>query len=249
VDGECRWPDLPRHYAAALREAVAYILERFDVAGIVAAGTILRGSPDHTSDLDIYVINRQSFRQRIQKFFLGVPAEIFVNPVAVVREYFRREHDDGLPVTAHMLATGFVILSRDQVVAELRAEAAEWLAKPSQPAPARLIMQRYLAATLYEDACDIAGKDQETALLILNQAVVAMLHYWFRNNGHFLPRSKELLSRLEALDGELGLEARQFFLAPPAERWPLARKMAERTIGVYGFFEWESGRETVQGGN
>lgn len=245
MDEECRWPDLPERYASALRDAVGYILDRFDVVGIVASGTVLRGEPDLTSDLDIYVVNREPFRQRIQRFSRGVPTEIFVNPVSAIRGYFPEEHEDSRPITAHMLAAGFVILSRSRIVDELRAEAEQWLAKPCNPPHWRLVMERYFAATQYEDALDIAERDQPTALLILNQAVTAMIHYWYKSNGHFIPRSKQLLSRLVSLDEKLGLDAQRFFTAPLEERWSLARKIAYQTIGVYGFFEWESGRQNV----
>ena len=113
LETDCTWPDLPERYGAALREAVAYILDRYreDVLGIVASGTILRGTPDPTSDFDLYVIHGKPVRQRLQKFFRGVPAEIFVNPPASTRKNFCKEHGDGRPITAHMLATGTVILA------------------------------------------------------------------------------------------------------------------------------------------
>ena len=77
---QCQWPDLPEKYASALRSAVGFIAENLEPIGIIASGTILRGNPDPASDLDIYVIHRAAKRQRIQKFFAGVPAEIFINP-------------------------------------------------------------------------------------------------------------------------------------------------------------------------
>ncbi|MBN2392997.1 MAG: hypothetical protein JXR84_19865, partial [Anaerolineae bacterium] len=85
---QCRWPDLPAPYAEALREAVQFILERCpDTQGIVVSGTILRGNPAPSSALDIYVIRRELRRQRVQKFFDGVPAEIFINPEKKVPDY------------------------------------------------------------------------------------------------------------------------------------------------------------------
>lgn len=50
-----RWPDLSPEYAAALRGAITFVLERFDAVAIVAAGSIVRGLPDRSSGLDIYV--------------------------------------------------------------------------------------------------------------------------------------------------------------------------------------------------
>ena len=73
----------------------------------------------------------------------------------------------------------------------------------------------------------------------------SMLNFWYRNNGHFIPRSKELLSRLVSLDNQLAMDAQRFFTAPPDERWFLAEKIADRTIGVHGFFEWESEPEVM----
>ncbi len=70
--------------------------------GIIVAGTHISGNPDPTSDLDIYVIHAHPQRQRIQKRFKGVPAEIFVNPPAAIRRYFAEEVRR--PSTAHMLA-------------------------------------------------------------------------------------------------------------------------------------------------
>lgn len=44
TDEECRWPDLPERYSIALRDAVGFILDRFDVVGIVASGTVFAGN-------------------------------------------------------------------------------------------------------------------------------------------------------------------------------------------------------------
>lgn len=54
-----------------------------------------RGKPDASSDIDLYVINRKPFRQRLQRFFDGVPAEIFVNPEFKIPRYFAQEQRDG----------------------------------------------------------------------------------------------------------------------------------------------------------
>ena len=128
---QCRWPDLPARYAEALREAVRFILARCpDVQGIVVSGTILRGNPAPSSDLDIYVIRRELRRQRVQKFFNGVPAEIFINPEKKVPDYFAAEQRDACPITAHMLSTGFTILDCDGVIAGLQARARQLLQTP-----------------------------------------------------------------------------------------------------------------------
>src|SRR5438128_286942 len=130
ADAACRYPPLPEPYAGALRDAVAFVFSRFEPIGIVATGTIVRGNPSPSSDLDLYVIHRDPRRQRLQRRFRGVPAEIFVNPPERVEAYFAEERAEGRPLTAHMLATGFVVLRTDPVLDDLRARAAAQLADP-----------------------------------------------------------------------------------------------------------------------
>ena len=56
----CTWPDLQEPYDRALRQAVQFILTTItDVRGILVSGTIVRGNPSPSSDLDIYVIRQK----------------------------------------------------------------------------------------------------------------------------------------------------------------------------------------------
>jgi len=248
VLGQCHWPALAAPYDRALREAVRFILERFDdIVGIVVSGTILRGAPAPTSDLDIYVIRQKSQRQRLQRFFNGVPSEIFVNPAAQVLAYFVEERRDGRPITAHMLETGFVILERSPELAELRLKAREVLSLSPDLDAERLTMLRYMAALRYEDATDVSAAHPETATLILGLAVPAMLHYAFLKANRYIPRDKDLLERLTALNPDLASLARTFYgTALPEERLLLAAQIAEYTIETQGFFEWESKPEDLE---
>lgn len=238
---QCNWPELENKYDVALREAVAFILDNFNVSGIIASGTIIRGNPDPTSDLDIYVIHQAPFRQRIQKYFNGVPAEIFVNPPAMVEQYFVEERAARRPITAHMLSTGFVILDRDPIVAALRQRAGEVLADAPDSSAESLTMARYLVATLYEDALDVVKHDPATGQMLLSRAVTEMLHYGFVQADRYFPRPKELLAVFADIDSEAAQLAQAFFAAPALEtRLILAEQLADRILGVRGFFEWES---------
>lgn len=240
---ECSWPPLAPRYAAALRDAVAFVLAEVEVTGIVATGTIVRGAPHASSDLDLYVLHDAPVRRRVQRYFgEAVPAEIFINPPVAVRAYFAEEHASGRPITADMLATGHVVLARGPVLAELRDEAAEWLARPSYPSLASLVWARYAAATQLEDALDVADADPATATALLTGAVVAMLETWCRMRTGAFPRGKDLLDRVAALDPALSERARAVFTtAPLAERCAAAGAVADATIGARGFFEWDSG--------
>jgi hypothetical protein len=243
---QCVFPDLSDPYAQALHEAVAFILTRFAPIGIIASGTILRGSPDPASDLDLYVIHPQPYRQRIQKFFNSVPAEIFINPPQQIKRYFIEEQAEYYPITAHMLGTGFPILELDPLIAELRQLALQSLAEPPKASPESLLFMRYMAANWLEDAADLVRRDEATANLFLSQAVLESIRYHFIASGKYLPRSKELISAIELFDLELGGLLRQFYMVSDcAIRLGLAYQIADRSIQLHGFCEWESIPEEI----
>lgn len=244
----CRWPALTSPYGEALRQAVHCILQRVpDTIGIIVSGTIVRGTPSASSDLDIYVIRQKAIRQRLQYFFNGVPAEIFINPPAKVKAYITEERRAGRPITAHMLATGFIVLERDAIVAALRAEATEALSRPFVVPPQQLTSSRYMAAARFEDATDMVETDRDAARMILNLVVCDMLRYHFLRENQAIPRDKDLLKTLQSQAAPLAELARRFLNAASLdEALALAHSIADHTIETYGFFEWESEPETVE---
>src|SRR5499427_4611710 len=187
----CNFPALPDKYDRALREAVTFVLERFKPVGIIAAGTIVRGTPDATSDLDVWVIHLAPVRQRLQKFFNGVPAEIFVNPPWVIEKYFVQDQGEGRPISAHMMATGTIVLATDPVVEQLRQNAISLLRSSPTLTPQRLIQARYPAATKLEDAVDIVERNPAAAVMLASEAVRQMLHFAFLKAGRFIPCDKD----------------------------------------------------------
>ena len=239
---KCNWPQLPRRYSEALRATVGFIFDRFEPQAIVATGSVIRGVGDQTSDLDFYVIHNDPYKQRLQRWFEGVPVEIFVNPLPAIREYFVTEHQHGRPVTAHMIATGFVVFDA-QVLETLKAEASEWLAKRSTFTPPEEVSARYTAATLLEDAEDLVARDAALASALLGEAVLAILRYYLRARNGVIPRSKDLFIEVERADAEVSRLARRCFEAIPIQdRVCEARALADLCIGAHGFFEWESER-------
>ena len=236
---ECRWPALDDRYTAPLHKAVEYIIVRFDPHTIVASGSIIRGNPDATSDFDLYVIHDPGWRQRVQKYFDGVPAEIFVNPPHQIERYFNEEQDR--PMTAHMLATGFVILDRQGTADALQERARQIINRPLAFSADQQVFQRYMLANRFEDATDIAAHSPENADLILGHVVYDMLNFAFIAANRSAPRHKELLAHLETLDPELARLAYEYSrAASTAERLELAGQIADHTIGARGFFEWET---------
>ncbi len=238
------YSELPAPYTEALREAVAYILARYEVLGLFACGTIVAGTPDANSDLDLFVIHGKPQRQRVQKRFQGVATEIFVNPPETIRRYFAEEVTR--PSTAHMLANGRLLLDRHPITEELVAEAHSWLAAAPNLSVTQLTMRRYMAADAFENAQDIALADPANSSLILHQAVQAMLDYSFLAANRPLPRAKRTLAALVELDPTLGELARRYYdAAGHNERLTLADKIAAHTIQTRGFFEWETPLEEM----
>lgn len=242
----CHWPSLAPSYLMALQAAVEYILERVPVLGIIASGSIIRGNPGPTSDFDMYVIHAESQRQRLQRYFHGVPAEIFVNPPHTIRGYFADEHSEGRPCTAHMLVTGFPILVNDPIVTTLQEEARTWLQKAPTITEQKLLLLRYGIADQLDNAKDLLDSDPECAARILHQAVDQLVDYHFLSNSRFLPRLKESITRLAEIDPELGRLTRAYYQTNNVQtQAQLADTLARRILGVTEFFEWESELQTV----
>ena len=244
---QCQWPLIPKQYYRALYEAVIHLGQTFDeIAGILVSGTVVRGNPDPSSDLDLHLLHRHSWRQRLQKWFNEVAVEIFINPPKQIGKYFDEEHQNRRPVTAHMLATGFLMYDPDGEMARLKQEANKWLARQPALSNQDLTFMRYAAATQYEDAQDMMGKDPDTSRLLLAQAVLSMLRFGFAQAGHNEPRPKALLDAYQQVDEQAADLVRAFYQEEAlSEKFALAEQIADRTIDALDFFEWESGRENV----
>ena len=52
---ERTWPPLALPYAEALTDVVSFVFDEVDPIGVIATGTIVRGTPDASSDLDVFV--------------------------------------------------------------------------------------------------------------------------------------------------------------------------------------------------
>ncbi len=236
------WPSLPSRYDRALRLAVSYIQKRFKPTAIIASGTIIRGKPHANSDLDLYVIHRKPFMQRVQKRFNGVPAEIFVNTPATAIKHLMSQREMRRPITAHMISTGFVLLDNEPLLPKLTTKAKQILKKgPKKPDKLDIVHERYFSGSLYEDALDITQKDPATACMILSNAVKQMLLMAVMLAGRYEPRDKDLLQTIKEIDPKLAAWARSFYtVATLKTKIGLAESIADRTIKCRGFIEWES---------
>jgi len=229
----------------AIADVAAYVQATWAPLGVVVAGSIVRGEADPASDLDVFVVHDQPWRLREQRRFAGVPVELFVNPPAQVRRYFAREHADGRPCTAHMFATGEVLVAHP-VIDELIAEARDWLARTIATTTEQLTQQRYQAVDLIDDARDTLGRDPAAASLMLAAAVGRIVEHAFWRAGAPQPRRKQAVAALAALDPIAAALVRRWSASTGAEALAVVEELARHVLGVDTFFEWTSARDPVE---
>jgi hypothetical protein len=229
----------------AIAELEAYVRARWQPLGIVVSGSIVRGEAGPTSDLDVFVVHDEPWRVRDQRWFAGVPAELFVNPAARIRQYFASEHAEGRPASAHMFATGEVLGTPHPTVEELVREASAWLARPLAFTDAQLAAQRYGAIDLLDDARDVIADDPTAAHVLLGSAVSIILGYAFLARGMFRPRRKRAVSALAALDPVAGQLVQRWAAQSGPEGLATVESLARHVLGVDRFFEWTSDRDPM----
>jgi hypothetical protein len=230
-------------YQLALDQALQWIMANFKPAGIVVTGSIIRGNPHQHSDLDIYVIHREPFRQRVQKFFNEVPCEFFINNFAHIQRYFEQEYRANRPIAAHMLATGQVMMGADDVeLIELLAAAKSYMNRSPGLTESHRTVQHYLIACLFENASDLAETDPVTGAYFLHKMVFDVIDLAFLDLGIPHPRPKELLAQLALHAPTIGRLIAMFYQARGfGTQYEIARQLLEAIGGQPAFFEWDSG--------
>jgi hypothetical protein len=227
----------------AIIELEAYVRATYQPLGVLVSGSIVRGEAGPTSDFDVFVVHEQPWRLREQRWFAGVPSELFVNPAARIRQYFASEHAEGKPSAMHMFATGEVLGPAHPVLDELVREAHAWMARPLEISPAQLIPWRYGAVDVLDDARDVIASDPAAAHALLAEAVSNIIRYAFLARGKFRPRRKRAIAALSELDPVAGQLVRQWATQSGPDELATVAALARQVLGVDGFFAWASDPE------
>jgi hypothetical protein len=231
---------LPSRYRNAISEAIAVIETRFNPLGIVVTGTIIRGHPHATSDLDIVVIHRETWRQRIQIWCGDVPAEIFVNSAPWIERAFQTDTETARPVMIGMLSTGVIIKDTDNVLVDLVIRARELFDAGPQASELLTTPWRYGIASLLEDAGDIRNEDMALSSAMVTEALLDAIRYSFVTSGIWIPREKALLRTFYEERPDLAQATRAALGSDLNLRFDLSKMCIESLIGTSGFFPWES---------
>lgn len=225
----------------ALQQALDWLPSIAKPIGIVITGSIVRGNPGPSSDLDIVVLHAQPWRRRVQRWFNGTPAELFFNSEDWLSHCVREEAAQGRPVMAHMLATGWLWMDTDGRLEALIGLSLDVLRQGPNLSPDALLRDRYAAACLVEDALDFDGVDSPDGRRLMALAVEALVQHAYLSRNQFLPRPKERLSKLAVGEPRLAGLLAHALCAPMVEAASALRLASEQVLGTVGFFEWDSG--------
>lgn len=238
--------DLPlqEQHRDALKQAVEWLPSIAQPVGIVASGSIVRGNPGPSSDLDLVILHDQPWRRRVQRWFNGTPVELFFNTEAWLRHCIHGEATEGRPVMAHMLATGALLLDVDGRLDALKRLSQDLLQRGPGLSPAALLRDRYAAATQVEDALDFGNENTPDAIQARALAVHALVRHAYLKNGQFLPRPKERLRMLAEAEPALAGLLASTLGQSPAEATVSLRAASHQILDAAGFFEWDSGADT-----
>lgn len=174
---QLHYPALAAPFDSALQAAVADVLAQYDPVGIIAAGSVIHAASvvraaTSTSMSSIW----RAFANGCSDGTQECRARS-CQPADQVRRYFEDEHFHGRPITAHLLATGTVLLDQDPIVQNLRNEAAKWLATAPTPGDERLRWLRYLLVDQADNVRDVAAVNPALARLLLGEMLPQLATY------------------------------------------------------------------------
>ncbi|MFB3050119.1 MAG: hypothetical protein ACE1Z9_08215, partial [Acidimicrobiia bacterium] len=157
-------PHLESPFDRALADALDYVFDiHDDVVSINLAGNVFRGKADPRSNLDLYVIIGGELRHRDQRFFAGVPVEMFFNNEERSRGYFAQDQREGRARAVRLMAFGHVIYDPDRVFARLRTDALDVMERGPAVPEETVTFRRYGAVDQMDSALDVADRDPAMA--------------------------------------------------------------------------------------
>ncbi len=233
---------MEERYTKCINEALAWIQANHAPQAIFVCGSIMRGAGNANSDFDIYVIHHKDFRQRIQKYFNGVPCEIFLNSVKHTHNSFEIELENNRPCTAHMLATGLLYFDDKSVDTQaLVAMAQKYVSLSLGLTAQQITSAKYSIALTFEDATDVLDVDALTVQMLLHKVVAEVIPYLFALHKTPLPGLKHRIANLADIDAQAADLIGQFYAANTANKqYELTGLLLEHLDISKTFFEWTS---------
>lgn len=188
-------------YERALAVVSERLKEEFGdrLLGLLLAGSYAYGQPMATSDLDVYVVVDEPWRQRRNLIVAGVDVELFINPPHKLSGEII-EADS----TTDMFARGRTVYDPRGVIAQLVAEARSVQEQPRAiPHGDELERLRYMVTDTTKDAYDLLLAGDDGFDFALSDALRWTLDAYYKLAGRRMPKTKyvgrELRDREPAL--------------------------------------------------
>ena len=221
-----------------------------DLLGVLTAGSRLRGEGDAHSDIDLVVLIGQPRRQRRNIVVDGVEVEMFLNPLARMRQYLEEDRACGRGLMQHMLSTGQIIYDAQGSLADLqRVAAAEWAAGPPPLSQAQQWQTRYAHADSLRDIADVLVLDPDRAAYLLGALLPRVVDDHYRIQRHWCWKPKRVLLDLATWDEPAASLARHACRCSLAERFEAVQALVNHVLAPLGGpmpLTWQSEWEDVE---
>ncbi|TQR18186.1 nucleotidyltransferase domain-containing protein [Psychrobacillus vulpis] len=167
--------------------------------GAVLAGSVVRGEPTVTSDLDIVVFSESinsSFRETL--IFNGWPIEVFVHNLSSYKSFFESDYKRARPSLPRMVAEG-LILKNEGIMEDIQAEARQLLNNgPEQWSNDIINMKRYFITDALDDFIGCNKRAEE--IFIANTLAELVSEFVLRTNRKWVGASKWIIRSLKLYD-------------------------------------------------
>lgn len=238
--------------ATIIQHALGLLQGEFgaDLLGVLAAGSRLRGEGDAYSDIDLVVLIGQLRRRRWNIVLDGVEVEMFLNPLARMRQYLQEDHASGRGLMQHMLSTGHIIYDTQELLADLQqTAAAEWAAGPPPLSPAQQWQTRYAHADSLRDIADVLVFDPDRADYLLGALLPRIVDDHYRIQRRWCWKPKRVLLDLATWDEPAAALARHACRSSLAERFETMQALVSHVLAPLGGpmpLTWQSEWEDVE---
>ena len=181
-------------FERALDTIVARMRDEFGdrLLGLLLGGSYAYGEPMATSDIDLYVVVDEPWRQRRNLRIDGVDVELFINPPHKLSNEIVEAGS-----TTEMFARGRVLHDERGVVKRL-VDEARGVAELPRPIPLgdELLQLRYMVTDTTKDAYDLLEADDDGFDLAVHNALDWTLGAYYQLTGRRRPKPKYVMRDL-----------------------------------------------------
>ena len=221
-------------YEQALAVVTQRLRDEFGdrLLGVLLAGSYAYGEPMATSDLDLYVVVDEPWRQRRNLVVEGVPVELFINPPHKLSNEIVEAGS-----TTDMFARGRSVYDPRGVVAGMQAEARSVAEQPRAiPYGDDLERLRYMVTDTTRDAYDLLAAGDDGFELAMFDAMRWVLEAYYGLTGRRMPKLKYVVRDLSGREPGLADAVQRIFDtgSPREQRWEQLNALAHEVLDPVG---------------